>query len=176
MAVKKIIKNAFEQVLESGKTMATSSAKQVKETFNPWDMIRNSFTEGDRSNQNPESKMKELQGKGGNHTPLNFESLEKSYAKQDNQKIQMMKQRLFQIVKRDEERTHQKTEQTKADKEKQVAYEENEKKRRAEEQRRMNAQSAAPEGKSGRGSALSRKKRKATEPQPAETKPGSSKQ
>lgn len=176
MAVKKIIKNAFEQVLESGKSMASSSAKQVKETFNPWDMIRNSFTEGDKSNQNQVNKMKELHGKGGYHTPLNFENLEKTYAKQDEQKIQMMKQRLFQIVKRDEEKTHQKTEQMKSEKERQIVQEENEKKRRAEEQRRMSAQSAAPEGKSGRGSALSRKKRKATEPQPVETKPASSKQ
>ncbi|MCX6732184.1 MAG: hypothetical protein NTV98_01440 [Candidatus Roizmanbacteria bacterium] len=177
MAIKKIIKNAFEQVREVGSEMAKSSVKQVKETLSPWEMIRNSFSETDKTNQTPDAKLKEMQAKnGGTNTPLDFDKLNKSYANQDQQKIQMMKQRLFQMVKRDDEKTLQRSEQGKAEKQRQEAYEESEKKRRMEEQKRQSAMSAAPEGKSGRGSALSRKKRKATEPQPAETKPGSSKQ
>ena len=177
MAVKKIIQNVFEQVREAGADMAKSSAKQVKETFSPWDMIKNSFVETDNPNQNQEAKLKELQGKNGNSTKLDFDKLNKSYANQDQQKILMMKQRLFQIVKRDEERVHQKGEQLKAEKVRQETYEQSEQKRRIEEQKRQNAMSSAPEGKSGRGTALmGKKKRKATEPQPAETKPGASKQ
>ena len=182
MAVKRIIHDAFEQVVETGKDMAKSSAKQVKETFSPWDMIRNSFTE-EKTPQNQEqssvaqTKLKEMQGKGEKHTPLDFDKLQKQYASQDKQKIEMMKQRLFQLVKKDEEKTVMKGKQEKAEKERNIAQEEAEKRRNEEERRRRSMMSDAPEGKSGRGTALiGKKRRKPTEPQPAETKPGSSKQ
>jgi hypothetical protein len=178
MAVKKIIKDAFEQVFESGRDMAKSSAKQVAETLSPWDMIRNSFTEQKDGQNDQLQKAKEQRGKGGNNTPLNFDKLQKSYANQDQKKIESMKQRLFQMVKREDEKTLQRSQQAKAEKERSEAQEEAEKRRREEERRRQGAQSNAPEGKSGRGTALSgkKKKRQATEPQPAETKPGGGKQ
>lgn len=182
MAFKKIIHDTFEQIAEAGKDMAKSSAKQVKETFSPWDIIRNSLTDTGASAENQHSQgasqLKELQGKGKNNTPLNFDKLQKSYADQDKQKIDMMKQRLFQLVKKDEEKTVMKGKQEKAEKERDVAQEEAEKRRKEEERRRQLMMSDAPEGKSGRGTALmgKKKRRKATEPQPAETKPGSSKQ
>ena len=178
MAVKKIIKDAFEQVFETGRDMAKSSAKQVAETLSPWDMIRNSFTETAHQDQNAQLKSKERQGRGGNNTPLNLDKLQKSYANQDQKKIDSMKQRLFQMVKREDERTMQRSQQTKAEKERTEAQEEADKRRREEERRRQGAMGNAPEGKSGRGTALmgKKKKRQATEPQPAETKPGGGKQ
>ena len=182
MAVKKIIHDAFEQAVETGKNVAKSSAKQVKETFSPWDMIRNSFTE-EKTPQNQEqspsaqTKLKEMQEKGGKHTPLDFEKLKKTYANQDQNNIEVMKQRLFQLVKKDEEKIMMRGKQEKAEKERNTAQEEAEKRRNEEEQRRRNMMSDVPEGKSGRGTALiGKKRRKPTEPQPAETKPGSSKQ
>lgn len=178
MAVKKIIQNVFEQVVDSGKDMAKSSAKQIKETFNPWDIIRNSFTETKSTpDQSVKSQAKETLGKGKNSTPLDFDKLQKQYANQDKQKIDVMKQRLFQLVKRDEENMLMKGKQEKAEKERAITQEEADKKRREEEKKRQQTYAAAPQGKTGRGSALSGKKRKKpTEPQPAETKPGSSKQ
>ena len=179
MALKKIIHNAFEEIAEAGKDMAKSSAKQIEDTLSPWEMIRNSFDTKEGANQESDqmNKIKEMQGKGDKHTPLNFNKLQDSYANQDKQKINAMKQRLFQLVKRDEEKQVMKGKQEKAQKEQAVTHEEMEKRRRIEEKKRQDAMSAAPEGKSGRGTALSgKKKRKATEPQPAETKPGSSKQ
>lgn len=179
MALKKIIKNAFEQVYESSRDMAKSSAKQVKETFSPWDMIRNSFTEGSTGpDKIANQKQKEWQGKGGNNTPLNFDKLQKSYENQDQKKIKAVELRLFQIVKKDEEKTLQRNQQAKAEKERTIAQEEAEKRRREEERKRQAAMTGAPEGKNERGTALSgkKKKRKATDPQPAETKPGGGKQ
>lgn len=175
MSVKKILKDSFEQVIETGRDMAKSSVKQVASTLSPWDMIRNSFNEDENSrnplNQHPDqqSKGKEINGKGGNNTPLNFEGLNKSYADQDKQKIESMKQRLFQMVKRDDERSVQRVQQKKAEKERAISQEEADAKRRENDKQRQSSL-AAPQGKSkGR-------KRKAAEPQPAETKPGSSKQ
>ena len=178
MALKKIIKNAFEQVYETGKDIAKSSVKQVAETLSPWDMIRNSFSEKKDSQTGQLKKTKEQMGKGGNNTPLNFDRLQKSYANQDQKKIEAMKLRLFQLVKKDEEKTMQKSKQTKAEKERTIVQEEAEKRRREEDRKRQAAMAGAPEGKSERGTALSgkKKKRKPTEPQPAETKPGGGKQ
>ena len=177
MAVKRVIQNVFEQVLETGKDMAKSSAKQVKETFSPWEMIRNSFGDGTSSpEQKINSQAKETAGNGKNNTPLNFDKLQKQYANQDKQKIDVMKQRLFQLVKRDEEKTLMKSKQEKAEKERSIVQEEVDQRRREEEKKRQQAFAGAPQGKSGRGSALSKKRKKPTEPQPAETKPGSSKQ
>jgi hypothetical protein len=178
MAIKKIIKDAFEQVFETGKDMAKSSVKQVADTLSPWDMIRNSFSEQKDSQTDQLKKAREQMGGGGNNTPLNFDKLQKSYANQDQKKIETMKQRLFQIVKKDEEKSLQRSHQTKAEKERTVAHEEAEKRRREEERKRQETFSNAPEGKSGRGTALigKKKKRQASEPQPAETKPGGGKQ
>ena len=134
MASKKIAHNTFEQVIETSHEIAKSAAKQVKETFNPWDMIRNSFTE-------------------------------------EKQKIDAMKQRLFQLVKNDDEKTATKTKQEKAQKERTILQEEDEKKRREQEQRRQQSYSTSPQGKLKGG-----KRKRPAEPQPAETKPGSSKQ
>jgi hypothetical protein len=169
MAVKKIIQNAFEQIRETGKDMAKSSAKQITETLSPWDMIRNSFTEDKQTNQNPESQLKEMQGKGDKHTPLNFDKLEKSYADQDKKKMSEMQQRLFQLAKREEERSVSKSHQEKAEKERSINQEEFDKRRREDEKKRQQSFSA-PQGK------LKGRRKKAAEPQPAETKPGSSKQ
>jgi len=171
MASKKIVTNAFEQVIEASKDMAKSSAKQIKETFNPWDMIRNSFTETNPQ-KDIENKMKsnESPGKGDKHTPLNFDNLNKSYADQDKQKIDAMKQRLFQLVKSDSEKTDQKTKQEKMQKERNEQQEEVDKKRE-EERRRQQSGMIAPQGKLKGG-----KRKRPAEPQPVESKPGSSKQ
>lgn len=179
--MKKIIKDAFEQVFETGKDIAKSSVKQIGETLSPWDMIRNSFTDSSTSpegkNQNIRTLAKEMKGNGGAASPLNFEALGKSYENQDKMKLESMKQRLFQLVKNEDIKTMQRKDQKVAEKKQIESQEIAERNRRIEEQRRINAQSAAPEGKSGRGSALSgKKKRKPTEPQPAETKPGGGKQ
>ncbi len=178
MAVKQILEDSFEQAVEAGQSMVKSSAKQVKQTFSPWDMIANSFNESKDSQAHLEAKAKEQMGKNKNSTPLQFGELQKKYANQDEQKIQMMKQRLFQMVKNNDEKTLLKSQQEKAEKEKNEAYEVIEKKRKEEEQKKQQTNSEAPEGKSGRGTALmgKKKKRKPTEPQPAETKPGGGKQ
>lgn len=179
MAIKKIIKNSFEQIFETGRDMAKSSTKQIGETLSPWDMIRNSFGESGKTpeNQMAKSKLKEMQGNGGKGTPLDFDKLQKSYANQDQMKIESMKQRLFQMVKNEDAKTIQRKDQKIAEKKQVESQEVADQHRRAEEQKRYNTQSAAPEGKSGRGTALSgKKKRKPTEPQPAETKPGGGKQ
>ena len=178
MAVKKIIQDAFEQVVETGRDVAKSSAEQVKQTFNPWDMIRNSFSGESASPEATRQTLSPEQGvKNKKSTPLNFDALDSRYKKQDEQGISTLQQRLFQIVKRDEERGMQTEKQTKAHNEQNTTQELAVQKRNADEKRRQQSFSNAPQGRTGRGTALMGKKRKhAAEPQPAETKPGSGKQ
>lgn len=172
MGVKKIIHNAFEQVREVGANVVKSSAQQVVETLSPWDMIRNSFIEGERY-QHPSNEQKK---DGRNNTPLNFKQLDKDYANQDEQKIKQMTSRLFNMVRQGDSKVGQEKQNKQANLEREGVMQTNEKQRIIIDKQNKMAASSAPQGKTGRGSALSRKKRKATEPQPAETKPGSSKQ
>lgn len=173
MGVKKIINNAFEQVREVGANVVKSSAKQVTETFSPWDMIRNSFTEGERQfhPSSPEQKKEEK-----NHTPLNFKQLHKDYANQDEQKIKQMTSRLFNMVRQGDKQVVQEKQNKQAHQEREGVLQTNEKQRILIDKQNKTSNSVIPQGRTGRGSALSRKKRRATEPQPAETKPASSKQ
>jgi UDP-galactopyranose mutase len=172
MGVKKIIHNAFEQVREVGANVVKSSAQQVVETLSPWDMIRNSFIEGERYQHSTIEQKKD----GRNNTPLNFKQLDKDYANQDEQKIKQMTNRLFNMVRQGDSKVGQEKQNKQANLEREGVMQTNEKQRIIIDKQNKMAASSAPQGKTGRGSALSRKKRKATEPQPAETKPGSSKQ
>ncbi len=174
MAVKKIIKNAFEQVREVGTNFVKSSAKQVAETLSPWDMIINSFSANEQSLG--QTTTPEQRKDGNNHTPLNFKQLHKDYASQDEQKIKLMTNRLFNIVRQGEKQVSQEKQNKQIRTERQEVAHTNEKQRIEIDKQNRNANATAPQGRTGRGSALSRKKRKATEPQPAETKPGASKQ
>jgi len=173
MAFKKIIKNAFEQVREVGGNVVKSSTKQVTETFSPWDMIRNSFIEGESSinRTTPEQR-----NDNKNHTPINFKQLHKDYANQDEQKIKQMTSRLFNMVRQGDKQVSQEKESKQAHLERQEIVHANEKQRILIDKQNKAASATAPQGRTGRGSALSRKKRKATDPQLAETKPASSKQ
>lgn len=173
MAVKKIIQNAFEQIAETGRDMAKSSVKQVADTLSPWDMIRNSFGDekGVEQNQNQNTKSKELHASGTNSTPLDLPRLANSYAEQDKKRISDMQQRLFQLAKGNEEKNFLRGKQEKNQKKQTEMQKEAGK--RNENLRKQQTGGAIPESKAGRGG---KKKRKATEPQPAETKPGSSKQ
>ncbi len=172
MAVKQIVQDAFEQLVESGQQTAKSSVKQVAQTFNPWDMIKNSFASGETSPSNELNKAKEQRGKNATSTPLDFNKLQENYAKQDKQKIDAMKNRLFQMVKGEEEKQFQTGKQKKLQEARQTNWEEEEKKRRAIEQQRRQRANAEPQGKERRSILGGKKKKKsAMEPQPAELKP-----
>jgi len=88
-----------------------------------------------------------------------------------------MKQRLFQMVKGEDEKSLQRQKHTKAEKERTEAYEKAEKQRKEQEKRRMQTQSGEPQGKERKSILGGKKKKKAAaEPQPAEMKPASGKQ
>ena len=108
----------------------------------------------------------------GNHTPLNLEKLGKSYQDKEKQKTEVLKQRLFQLVKRGEEEILQANKQEEMEKKRKEAYEIEMKKRKEEEKKKQQA-GEIPRGKVRR-SIFSPKK--AAQRQHAELKPASGKQ
>src|SRR5512147_2984528 len=93
--------DTFEKALEAGQSMAKSGAKQIKQTFNPLQMLKNANSSEKTPGEN--GKMGEQVEKMGkdakNNTPLDFDKLQKSYGQQDEAKAKAYANRLFQMVK-----------------------------------------------------------------------------
>ncbi|PIY69077.1 hypothetical protein COY90_02615 [Candidatus Roizmanbacteria bacterium CG_4_10_14_0_8_um_filter_39_9] len=171
--------DTFEKALEAGQSMAKSSAKQIKQTFSPLQMIKNALGGGESNPQSPmESKMKEMQGKKemGN-TPLDFSKLQEKYQNQDKAKTDMLRQRLFQMVKGGDEKIMMEKKQKEEEEKRRIAYEEHERKRNKQDQQRMMQQSGnEPQGKERQSVLAPKKKKRAQNPSPIEIKPSTGKQ
>lgn len=170
MANKKtgIVADSFEQLEEFGRDTARQTVKSLKDTFNPINIIKESFFQPPQSPQSLESSLSSKQ----KHTPLDFEKLKNKYQDQEKAKTQALKNRLFQLVKGGEEKLLWEEKRKKKEKEQQLVLQEQEKKRREEEQKRVQTQ-AIPQGKKRR-SIFSAKKVAAREQM--EVKPSSGKQ
>ena len=114
--IKGLIEDTFEKLVEQGTTQAKKAIKstvgQVKQTVSPtkiWEQIL-----GIDSNpsipSNPTNPL-ETFARSKSHTPLNLDKLGKSYQDKEKQKTEVLKQRLFQLVKRGEEEILEKKKQ-----------------------------------------------------------------
>ncbi|MFN4212759.1 MAG: hypothetical protein ACK4FL_02225 [Microgenomates group bacterium] len=160
----------LEQLEELGATTGKKAAQSAAQTFSPLKIAEKIVNPQSSSpSQSPE---KPQSGKN-NHTPLNFEKLQKEYQKQDEQKAAAVRQRLFQLVKTGEEKVLMEKKQKEAEKQKRLIYEEQEKKKKEEERKRQEQLSEIPQGKIRR-SIFSPKK--VAQRQHAEVKPASGKQ
>ena len=175
--IKGLIEDTFEKLVEQGTTQAKKAIKstvgQVKQTVSPtkiWEQIL-----GIDSNpsipSNPTNPL-ETFARSKSHTPLNLDKLGKSYQDKEKQKTEVLKQRLFQLVKRGEEEILQANKQEEMEKKRKEAYEIEMKKRKEEEKKKQQA-GEIPRGKVRR-SIFSPKK--AAQRQHAELKPASGKQ
>ncbi len=126
--------------------------------------------------QSPTERGMEEIEKGQNtkkSTPLNFQKLQKKYADQDKQKTDALRQRLFQLVKSEEEKTVMKMHQEEMEEKQKELYEEQEKKRKVEEKKKQEQMLGIPQGKIRR-SIFSHKK--AAQREQTEVRPASGKQ
>lgn len=172
---KGFLDDTFEKALEAGQSMAKSGAKQIKQTFNPVQMLKNA---ADTEVLSPEQQAQKMQEKakkeGKNNTPLDFNKLEKSYGEQDEAKAKIMAERLFKLVKSGEEKAIRDEEQKDAEKKQQEANAEHQKKQQEAQAKQQQTQEM-PQGKERR-SILAGKKKKSGTPATAEVKPSQSKQ
>lgn len=102
------------------------------------------------NNASPQQEMmkKMEQQQGGNHTPLDFEKLHNSHAQKDEQNVEQLRQRLFQMVKSGTEKAIE--ERKKEEEERKRAEEEEEQRKKQEEEEERQAQMAQQEEPQGK--------------------------
>ncbi|MBI3619542.1 hypothetical protein HY214_00110 [Candidatus Roizmanbacteria bacterium] len=138
--------DTFEKILEFGSSTGKKAVQSVKNTFSPLKILDKATglsTSGDQGIEKTEKGA----AKRNDHTPVDFDNLEKSYKKQDSLKSDALRNRLFQLVKSGEEKAIQASRQGENDEKRREAYMAQEKKRKAEENRRAADSASLPQGK-----------------------------
>ncbi|OGK13925.1 hypothetical protein A3C98_01440 [Candidatus Roizmanbacteria bacterium RIFCSPHIGHO2_02_FULL_37_15] len=174
--IKSTLEDSFEKLVEQGSTQAKKAAKtvvkQVSSTISStkmWEQILGVDSNGDKT-----GAVKEKKGEtASNHTPLNLEKLGKSYQDLESQKTEILKQRLFQLVKRGEEQVLQDKKKEEQEKKQKEFFESQEKERIEEQKKKQEQVAEIPKGKVRR-SIFSPKK--VAQRQHAELKPSTGKQ
>lgn len=165
--------DTLETVSELGKSTAKNAVSSVRQTFNPLAILEQTVGIDEENNTAGEMKKGMEKLKKENNTKLDFDKLQKKYQDQDKLKEQAMRNRLFQLIKSEDEKLLQKKKQKEAEQKQQEAYEEQEKKRQQQEKIQQEQAATAPQGKKRRG-LFSPKK--VIERNVAEIKPSSGKQ
>jgi hypothetical protein len=160
MAKNTILGDTFEQLAELGASTIKQTVKAVGQIVNPFD----------------QAKTQEIK-RGQNHTPVDFDKLKNNFQNKDKQKAdaiaQALKNRLFQMVKREDEKIIERKEMKEKQKERDEENEVYEKRRREQQRKQAQQQDDMPTGKSKRGVAT---RKKTSEQQHVENKPASGKQ
>jgi len=169
-----LVRDTFEQLAELGKSTAKKGAKQIGQTLNPL-VALDSSTEDSKDGKTTKSKTEKGKNKNSDHTPLDFDKLQKNYDNQDDIKLKKLRQHLFQLGKQGEQKLILEEEKEEEEKKRKEAYEQQDKRRKEEENRRLQQQQETPlpRGKKRR-SIFSPKK--VAEREHAEYKPSSGKQ
>jgi len=175
MAKGSILSNTFEQLVELGSSTAKKSTQQVVQTLNPIKLAQTAFGQESSNESNKSNKPNSFESlkKGKNHTPVDFDKLKNKFQDKDKLKAEALRNRLFQIVKREDEKILERKEMQEAQKKRQEEYKAQEKKRKEQQQKIQKQQGGMPTGKAKRG-VMSRKK--TAEQQHFENKPASGKQ
>jgi len=168
MAKGNILQDSFEQLAELGKTTTKQGGKQIVQTFNPLKILENTTGEG----QNTDKQKEELKKKKDASTPLDFEKLQKKYQDEDKLKTESLRNRLFQMVKREDEKSLEREKAEGQEKKQKEEYEKQEKKKQKAQQQQIEFLEE-PQGKIRR-SIFSPKK--VSQRNVAETRPATGKQ
>ena len=175
MAKGNILSDTFEQLAELGVSAAKSSAKQVAQTINPLNLAKSALgrESSNESNSSNKSNTAESLKKGKDHTPLDFKKLQEKFKDKEKMKLEGLRNRLFQIVKREDEKILERKQMEEAQKKQHEELAAQEKKRKEDEKKRHDQIGNIPMGKK-RQSIFSKKK--TSDQQHAELKPASGKQ
>lgn len=138
----KILQDSFEQIVELGQTTATKGAKQAAQTFSPLNILENLTT-----SRTP--KPIETEKKKDSHTPIDLGSLKNNYEAQDKQKENVLRNKLFRLVKSGDE---QELEKKKSESRQKTAQEQREEQEKIEREKRIRESQSGnvPQGKQRR--------------------------
>jgi len=164
--------DTFEKLAELGTSTVKKSASAVKQTFDPTKIFEKVVGIEQPKDKGIE-KLEKGQSKKQNHTPLDLKKLQSKYEDQDKVKQQVLRQHLFQLVKRSGEDVVERKKQEELEKKRKLTYEEEEKKQKAEEKKKLEQMQTIPMGKIRR-SIFSPKK--VAKREQAEVKPATGKQ
>lgn len=171
--------DTFEKALEAGQSMAKSGGQQLKQTFNPAQMLKNAFSgETGRTSAVKEDGGRgtaEVKGAKGS-TPIDFAKLQEKYQNQDKSKTDALRNKLFQMVKSGDEKIMMEKKQKEEEKKRQEAYQEHEKRRKETEKQRQAQMSGEPQGKERQSILAPKKKKRVQPPSVTEIKPSTGKQ
>jgi len=139
------VNNVFENLEDLGKATVKNTARALKDTFNPLDLIGQAagFEEGKNTDKNPEKF------KNKNSTPLDLKKLQEKYQDKDKAKLDAYRNKLFQLVKSGDEKLLDKEKQEKNKKIQQEAYQKEEEKKKKQQQIQSQSQET-PHGKDGK--------------------------
>ena len=171
MAKGGILEDTFEQLVELGQSTAKKTVKSVAQTLNPFDKTSGGKTSEVNSEQN-QARTLEVK-RGNNHTPVDFEKLKNKFQDKDKLQAEALRNRLFQIVKREDEKSLERKKMEEADKKRREEYLAQEKKRKEQEKKQQEQQGNIPRGKIRRSIFSSKK---IAERSHAELKPATGKQ
>lgn len=170
MAKGNILGDTFEQLAELGQSTAQKTVKSMAQIVNPFDKSGAKTSEvGHEQNTRKTSEVNRKQ----NHTPVDFDKLKNKFQDKDKLQAEALRNRLFQLVKREDEKILERKDMEEAQKKRQEEYDEQDKKRKEQQKKMQNQQSGIPTGKAKRGF-MTRKK--SSEQQHVENKPASGKQ
>lgn len=166
-----ILEDSFEQLVELGSSTAKKTVKSVVQTLNPFDKTSGGKTSEVDSEQNQTRTSEVKHDK--NHTSLDFKKLQEKFKDKEKIKVDVLRSRLFQIVRRDDEKSLERKKMAEAEKKRQEEYLTQEKKRKEQEKKQREQQSNISKGKTRRSIFSSKK---IAERQHIELKPATGKQ
>lgn len=171
MAKGSILEDTFEQLAELGQSTAKKTVKSVAQTLNPFDKTSGGKTSEVDREQNLARTSEVKRGK--NHTLLDFDKLKNKFQDKDKLQAEALRNRLFQIVKREDEKSLEREKMAEAERKRKEEYLAQEKKRKEQEKKRLEQQGNIPKGKIRRSIFSSKK---TAERQHVELKPATGKQ
>ncbi len=171
MAKGTILGDTFEQLAELGASTAKQTVKSVVQIVNPFDKTSGAKTSEVNSEQNlvRTSEVK----RGNNHTPVDFDKLKNKFKDKDKLRAEALKNRLFQIVRQEDEKSLERKKMEEAEKKRKEEYLIQEKKRKEQEKKQRELQGNIPKGKVRQSIFFTKKM---ADRQHAELKPASGKQ
>ena len=168
MAKGKLLEDTFEQLAELGQSTAKKTVKSMAQILNPFDKTASSEV----NNEQNKARTAEVK-RGKDHTPLDFKKLQERFKDKEKMKMEGLRNRLFQIVRREDEKVLERKEMEEAQKKRQEEYLVQEKKRKEQERKQQEQQGNIPKGKIRRSIFSSKK---TAERQHVELKPATGKQ
>jgi len=145
MAKGNILSDSFEQLAELGQSTVKQGVKQVTQTFSPIKLFEHAI--GKAPNDKGNEQLDEAKKKTKSSTPLNFEKLAEKYHDQEKVKMESLRNHLFQLVKREDEKLLERRKIKEEEKKRKEEQEKEEKKKRQIQQQQAQQVQEEPRGK-----------------------------